>query len=107
MDRRNRQGAHTLLAILATAGMASVPLDASAQGASHDACEADEGHQCCAVRITIGLPGGELVSFAEVGRIFPEWEAVERTDPDYTSGRAPNAVLEGTVAAPENADDTG
>jgi hypothetical protein len=92
-------------------GVVAVALAFSAMEAraqtSHNTCEADDGHACCVVRITIDLPGGEVVAFAEVGRIFPEWEAVERGDPDYVAHRMPNRVLEGTVAAPADANDTG
>jgi len=89
--------------------VALLPTAAGAQGTTHQSCEADEGHPCCVVRIPISLPGGEIVSFAEVGRIFPEWEGVERGDADYMAGLNSNVVLEGTVATAvdNNAVETG
>ena len=76
-----------------------------AHGQDHYSCEADDGHPCCVIRIPVELPAGSIINFGEIGRIFPEWEAVERGDPNYLAGLTPSVILEGTVVAPTDSND--
>ncbi|MBZ5637184.1 MAG: hypothetical protein LAO51_00355 [Acidobacteriia bacterium] len=103
--REHRHRGRSVVTALALAAMVMFPVMAGAQGTPHTSCEADEGHPCCVIRIPVDLPGGEIISFAEIGRTFPEWEGVERGDGDYQAGLSSNTVLEGTVAIAGGNDD--
>ena len=105
-DRKHHQSRYSRQAFVvavATASIAMLPLIVNAQ-ASHSSCEADEGHPCCVIRIS-GL-FGIITDFEELGRTFPEWEAVDRSDPDYLAGKTSSVILEGTVVGPSDRNDT-
>jgi len=89
---------------LVTASIALLPFVVSADDPSHRSCEADEGHPPCVIRLSALF--GFVTDYEELGRTFPEWEAVDRTDPDYVAGLTPSVILEGTVATP-GSNDTG
>ena len=79
---------------------------AIAQGVPHRSCEAQAGHDCCVIRIqSVFAPGGARSRF-EIGRTFPEWEAVDRTDPEYLAGRTSSVTLEGTVEVSDDPNNT-
>ena len=104
-NRKHHQGRYSWVAVVLVAGFcALLPLIGNADNPTHSSCEADEGHPCCTIRIS-GL-FGFITDFEELGRTFPEWEAVDRTDPDYMAGLTPSVVLEGTVAGPTDSNDT-
>ncbi len=90
--------AATVVLVSATA-MAQAPAEPS-----HRSCEAEEGHPCCVIRISVPVPFVSD-SIQELGRVFPEWEAVERGDADYLAGLTPSVILEGMVATPSNSND--
>ena len=94
----------SLVVALAVGFIALFPFTARAQGLPRYSCEADDGHPCCVVRIT-GL-FGLITDFEELGRVFPEWEAVDRFDPDYVAGLTSSVIVEGTVATPSDRNDT-
>jgi len=102
--RHHQSRHHTsgCIAILVIAAMALLPLVVNAQ--SHLSCEADEGHPCCVIRLS-GL-FGFITDYEELGRTFPEWEAVDRSDPDYLAGKTSSVILEGTVVGNSDRNDT-
>jgi hypothetical protein len=105
-DTRRDSALAFVVAAAAVAFVALIPFRASADEPTHRSCEADEGHPCCTIRIS-GL-FGTITDFEELGRTFPEWEAVDRSDPDYLAGKTSSVILEGTVATPTTNDtDTG
>jgi hypothetical protein len=68
---------------------------------SRPSTEADVGQDCCL------LPVGPAFFDEpyEWGRLFPEWEAVDREDPTHQQGGTSVAVLEGVVTGPSTPDD--
>lgn len=102
--RASRFSGQAFVAAFATACLGVVPFKASAQGPYRRSCEADDGHPCCVIRINALF--GLITDFEELGRTFPEWEAVDRTDPDYVAGLTPSVILEGTVATPPDSNNT-
>ena len=79
----------TLLVLVSLAS----PLSAT----QHLSWEAEEGHPCCVIQAKyFGIP----LAPEELGRTFPEWEAVERDTED--AGHTSSVILEGTVTTPQS-----
>jgi hypothetical protein len=95
-------------------GQAVLSVAAATTAPFHQSCEADWNHPCCGVLFRPDcfgnnnrFIGANESALMEVGRLFPEWEAVERADPEQEAGRVPSVILEGTVASDPSDPDNG